>query len=108
MHVSCRRVRTNLPNKEENSHFTDVLSHPPRSSPLTVLPRVRPAGHRGLLHHGVRRPAVLRLPRLAHVRVGHRHRDGPPKVHHQTGRSPGSTQISSKVVELKGRGKKMI
>lgn len=46
---------------------------------------MRPAGHRGLLHHGVRRPAVLRLPRVAHVRVGDCHSDGQAKVHHQTG-----------------------
>lgn len=56
-----------------------------RSSPPPVLPCVRPAGHRGLLHHGVRRPAVLRLPGLPDVSVGHCHRHGQAQVHHQAG-----------------------
>lgn len=59
-----------------------------RSSPPSVLPCVRPAGHRGLLHHGVRRPAVLRLPGVPDVSVGHRHRHGQAQVHHQAGRTP--------------------
>lgn len=56
-----------------------------RSSPPSVLPCLRPARHCGLLHHGVRRPTVLRLPGLADVSMGHRHRHGQTQVHHQAG-----------------------
>lgn len=56
---------------------------------------MRPAGHRGLLHYGVRRPAVLRLPGLPDVSVGHRHRHGQAQVHHQAGRTPAATRSPS-------------
>nr|XP_048690646.1 transmembrane protein 8B isoform X1 [Caretta caretta] len=55
---------------------------------LHLLSRLRPAGHRRVLHHGVRRAAVLRLPGLPYVRLGHRHRHGAAPAPRQAGAVP--------------------